>query len=384
VRRVVTFVLALLCLTTVLVAGATTATTVTTLTAAEAAAPSGGAASAYDTRLGPGECRLTGRVYVPGRGCSRDRCVPGSTLWKFGTDAELCEQRGRKGDIWAQPIAKPRCERLGRVWLAQINACASNPDRARTRMRDVPQCTDRRATYLNHAETEGAYDECLSPRKVRVWSRAARKEGTTLARVALERGRANCSYRGGFVMVDGLCTERQGPPAQPGGVVLIGDSVSWRAQDELAPREPDWVLDSKPGRRLDELGTRLDWMRAEHGEPDAVIVQLGTNHRRGYSEADFDATLATLPADVPVMFLLPYRERTPGNASQVRATRTYAGWIAAAADQRPLTCLADWPSYAAKHKSRLVDGAHPRASAEEWYARYVLRQWDACSAQLGR
>ena len=53
------------------------------------------------------------------------------------------------------------------------------------------------------------------------------------------------------------------------------------------------------------------------------------------------------------------------------------------ASERPMTCLSDWPEIASSHLSYLVDGGHPDARHEDWYARYVGRAWKTCARQLG-
>lgn len=346
-------------------------------------APSASAAS-VDRQLSRTQCALTGRVYVDG-GCSRVRCLPGAFLDKKGRDAELCARPGRAGAPYGQPINSVRCRELGRVWIGPTNICASNPYRTVRTVRGAPQCADPRATYVNHREEEGYFDECLSPNRVRKLGRVARKENRSLPSVALDRGRANCSYRGGWVMTGGVCVQRLGPPpaSDLGGVLMTGDSVSWRAWDDLHAKRKDWELDLRPGRRLDELAGRLEHYRRDHGDPARLIIQLGTNRRNGYTEADFRATMATVPAGTPVMFLLPFRHRTAVNRSLVAFTKRYEGWMRTLAASRPQTCLAEWPSYAAKNLDKLADGEHPDRQHEGWYARYVLTQWAACESQLG-
>ena len=108
-------------------------------------------------------------------------------------------------------------------------------------MPNAPQCHGAGEVYVNHSEVEGRYDECLSPapgREAPQDRQAAAASRST--RLPLDRNRFNCSYRGGWVMQGGVCVVREGPPpaADLGGFFMIGDSVSWRADDELAAREP--------------------------------------------------------------------------------------------------------------------------------------------------
>jgi hypothetical protein len=343
------------------------------------------AAPSVDHRLSAGECALTGRVYLAGRGCARHYCIAGATMFKEGHDAELCQLRGRTGAEFARPINSRRCSDLGRIWIGEINSCASNPDRARVVVPNAPQCLGRGMTYVNHTEAEGRYDECLSPSRAARLRKIAERKKQSLNEAALDRNRFNCSYRAGWEMRSGTCVRREGPvPAsQAGGFYMVGDSVSWRADNEIYARAKDWVIDLRPGRRLDELPGRLEWFRANHGDPDQVVVQLGTNRRKGFNEADFREAVATIPADVPVLFLLPYRHFEGDNEGPVAATKKYADWMRSLANDRPLTCLSEWPKIAAAHLGNLVDGEHPDAQHEDWYARYVVRAWGDCAKHLG-
>jgi hypothetical protein len=386
VRRAVALLLALLFLTVSLtvslgVVGTASATDSATATGTD---PAAGKGVAVDRRLDHRECNLTGRVWTSG-GCARHHCVSGSVMFKEGHDAELCRLAGRNGAEYARPINSRRCAQLNRVWIGEINSCASNPNRARRMVEHSARCTGAASTYVNHSEEEGFYDECLTPHRVNQLRRIAKRKKISLNQVAVDRSRFNCSYRGGTVMKDGVCIRRPGPPpaADLGGFLMVGDSVSWRADNELAGRAPGWELDLRPGRRLDELPGRLDWFRSDHGNPDRLIVQLGTNRRQGFNEGDFRVVMASVPSTTPVMFLLPYRKFTGNNKGPVAATKKYAGWMRRLAADRPQTCLADWPTYAANHLANLVDGEHPDARHESWYARYVIHAWGRCAKQLG-
>src|SRR5262245_26179219 len=103
------------------------------------------AAVAVDSRLSQRDRGLTGRVWVKGQGCSRHHCVKGSAMYKEGYDAELCKVRGKGGWFYGQPISKRRCEDLGRVWIDEINICASNPHRFSKVVSHAPQCRNRSA-----------------------------------------------------------------------------------------------------------------------------------------------------------------------------------------------------------------------------------------------
>jgi len=210
-------------------------------------ASSADAIVSVDRRLSQRECALTGRVWAPGRGCERHHCLPGATMFKEGHDAELCELPGRTGAEFARPINSRRCADLGRVWIGAINSCASNPNRARLVVPNAPQCTGQGRTYVNHREEEGWYDECISPGRLSKLQKIARHKKQSVNEVSLDRNRFNCSYRAGWVMKSGQCVKRSGPvPAsEQGGSYMVGDSVSWRADNELYAREPNWIAELK-------------------------------------------------------------------------------------------------------------------------------------------
>jgi hypothetical protein len=278
------------------------------------------AAPSVDKRLGQGECALTGRVWVAGRGCARHYCVKGATMFKEGHDAELCRLPGRNGAEFARPINSRRCEDLGRVWIGEVNSCASNPNRARYVVPNAPQCRGNGKIYVNHGEQEGRYDECLTPGRAAKLNKIAKRNKQSLNEAALDRNRFNCSYRAGWVMAQGTCVKREGPvPAsQQGGFYMVGDSVSWRADDELAGRERNWILDLRPGRRLDELPGRLDWFRANHGPGDhPARHQPAERVQRGRLPRHDAVAAGQHPGAVPAA--LPEvqgRQRRPGRGDQ--------------------------------------------------------------------
>ncbi len=315
--------------------------------------------STYDRSLRPGECALLGRAYTTGLGCARDRCVEGAVQWRKVAGAEACAQVGQpRGFGYAATVDVRQCQELHRRWIAPVNYCASQPDRSLAAARDAPQCADPAGIYVTLSETEGRYDECLTTARVAELTRQAAVHGTTLAaEVAAQQRRAKPS---------------------PGGLLMLGDSVSWRGSDELARLRPELTVDAEPARRPTELATRLDAFRAERGEPAGLVVELGTNPAPGFKRRDLAAAVRSLPATTPVMFVLPYVEVASDPVVASSWSRQFDGWMRSVAAGRPHTCVADWPAYVRSHPGLLQDGTHPRNDAEAIWARWVLVQWSRC------
>ena len=226
--------------------------------------------STYDRSLRPGECALLGRTYATGLGCARDRCVEGAVPWRKVAGAEACALVGQpKGFGYAATVDVRQCQDLHRRWIAAVNYCASQPDRSLAAVRDAPQCAGPASIYVTLSETEGRYDECLTTAQVAALSRQAAEHGTTLAAEVAAR-------------------QRRAVPGS-GGVLLVGDSVSWRGSDELARLRPELTVDAEPARRPTELAARLDAFRAKHGQPAGLVVELGTNPAPGFRRRDLAA-----------------------------------------------------------------------------------------------
>jgi hypothetical protein len=332
-------------------------------------------ATGTDSRIGASDCALLGRTYVAGRGCSRERCLRGAHPYKAGVGVELCALPRQGGHAYASAVDYRRCAALHRRWIAEVNWCASNPDRSVAVIRNAPQCTGRATTYLTHTEREGYYDECVTPRWYRKLHAFALHDRNSVRSEALDRSRVLCSYRAGRVFVGGQCRVGHDPAKLPGGVLLVGDSITWRGTDELGRLRPDLTIDGIPGRRFSDLAGRLSRYRVDHGNPDGLIVELGTNNARRYREDQLTQLIGTLPATTKVMLVLPWRQGRHGSDAH---TTMYAEWMRALAAARPNTCTADWRSVVEQNPRLLVDGVHPRSSAESFWASWLADQWSGC------
>ena len=346
-----------------------------------AASPASAArsASAYDGSLSANDCDLLGRAYTSGRGCSRTTCVQGARLFRKVYGAEACQLRGQGDYGFVSTIDYRRCAAIGRRWISQVNFCASYPDRSAAAVYDAPQCVGARSVYVNLTEADGFYDECLTPRRVRELKLLATGTGSDLTSQASSRSSIQCPYRPEHVYTNGKCVPAPDSRPARGGVLMVGDSLTWRGTDELGRRRSTFELDGEPGRQLASLKARMAYYRAGHGEPTGFILELGTVPTpKSFGKADLTRIVRSLPASTVVMFVLPYAEITSAPVRVSPNTIRVARWMRAIAMAHKGSCLADWSAYVRTHRGILQDGVHVKKQYEDDWANWVSRQWARC------
>ncbi|WP_205475099.1 hypothetical protein [Nocardioides sp. SYSU D00038] len=333
-----------------------------------------------DARLDRQQCALLGRAWT-GSACSRHRCQRGADRMRPRVDAEVCLYRGRAARPYGFEVDARLCRQLHRRWVATVNLCASDPRRQLGVVARSPLCRAPNTTYVMHREVEGYWDECLHPARVAALASLASAQGDRFQTVAAQRSRVLCATRPGQDFANGVCGPRQGgvPPAARGGVLLVGDSVGWRSQNELAAKRPGWSLDSVPGRTIGELDARVDRYRTDHLWPDTLVVALGANPAAGYDGSDLVGYLAGLPARTRVVLVVPHRRPGTASPSTVRKVRSYARTMRRLDRTRPGTCLADWQRKASRNRGLLVDGVHPTTPGQKVWAALVKRSAARCS-----
>ena len=337
-------------------------------------------ASMVDAALSQPSCALLGRTW-DGQGCRRDRCARATDAIRPAANAEVCLRGGPEGARYGNPIAETRCRALHRRFVDAVNLCASMPERNRALIARAPACVAPYTTYAVHSERDADYDECLRPQQARRWEREALRQGREVGQYVAERSRTLCSFRSHVVFAGGECRRDGDPlPSAPRGTLLLGDSVAWRAADELADLRPGWTLDAVPGRVVYALGRRLDHYLAQHRPPAVVVVALGTNPGAGWVLGDYLEAVETLPDSTRVVWVTPYRssERRPGNPPWlVQEVRRVSEAMSRAAQIRPGSCLVDWGADA-RSRDLLLDGVHPTRAAEGTWARLVSRGVTDC------
>ena len=351
---------------------------VTTLGVVSTSAASAPGPGAYDRSLSATECDLLGRVYTSGQGCSRTQCVKGARRYRKTFGAEACQVRGQGAYGYIATIEARRCTALGRRWLADVNYCASYPDRSATAVYDARQCVGPRTVYVLMTEADGFYDECVTPDRARELVAYARGSGADLATEAALRSAVQCDYRPATTYADGRCVADPGSVPAQGGVLLVGDSMTWRSADELARLRPAFEIDGEPARQLGALRAQLAYYRAGHGDPTGFILELGTvPPPKAFTKKDLGEIVRSLPAATEVMFVLPYTEvGTPVRASP--NSLKIAGWMKAISRGRGNSCVADWPAYVRSRGGLLQDGIHVKKQYEKDWARWMSQQWSRC------
>jgi hypothetical protein len=346
--------------------------------AAHAASAEPAGLAAYDSGLHERDCDLLGREFTRGRGCARNECADGAVLWRKTFGAEACALRAAKhGYGFVATVDSRQCRALHRRWIAEVNYCASEPDRSTGVLYNAPQCAGAASVYVLLEETEGYYDECLTLDRARELTELGASDGSALAAEVSRRSAVQCPHRPGHAFVDGECVADAAHPAG-GGVVMIGDSLTWRGSDELTRLRPSFVLDGEPARRPTELASRLAFFRSLHGQPDGLVIELGSVPAKRFGRQDLARVARSVPRKTRVMFVLPYYEVRSHPVVVTPQSRKVARWMRDLARSRDESCVADWPAYVRAHPGVLQDGVHTTHYAEGQWAHWVSREWAHC------
>ena len=243
--------------------------------------------------------------------------------------------------------------------MPEVNYCASYPDRSPTAIYDAQQCTGSRSVYVPLSEKEGYYDECLTPARVRELTILATARGLHphgRGVLALERP-VLLAPRVAPTPTAGASPSPGSRPAT-GGVVMVGDSLTWRGTDELTRLRPTFTVDGEPARQLSALKDRLDGVHRPQGpahrrghRPRHRAAARRLRQERPRADREGPAQVGQRDARDAVRRERP-RPRRPRTPSKID------GWMKSIAKGRSKTCLADWPAYVRGHAGLLQDGVH--------------------------
>ena len=135
----------------------------------------------------------------------------------------------------------------------------------------------------------------------------------------------------------------------PGGVSLIGDSVSLGADPLLRETIPNLLLDAEISRSLKAGRELLREWQDDGSLREYVVISLGSNSTNDW-RAQIDGMLDELPAGCRVVFVTPYRGiPDPGVFDKEVAT-----YYRALAETLPYVTVADWAEVAAERQELLA------------------------------
>jgi lysophospholipase L1-like esterase len=186
---------------------------------------------------------------------------------------------------------------------------------------------------------------------------------------------------GGTVPPGGPAIDLTPSPERSGGreVVVIGDSITVASGPrilELADAiDADVTVLAEVGRRINvgsdpEAGSDVVAEALAEGDPDVVVVALGTNDIGKYGSveeyaAEIDELVDQLPDDLPLVWINTYLSRTPDDSAEFNAA------LIETLSERGTATIGRWSSIA-QQGGMLRDGVHPSEDGEQRFADLVI------------
>ncbi len=170
------------------------------------------------------------------------------------------------------------------------------------------------------------------------------------------------------------------------GVLVVGDSITYNSRHQLRQRRPAWQIHAKRGRPVTALPGIVDDLIASGRVPRNLVLALGSNARRSWRRADFEAVVDSLPKRVSITFMTTYRDPAywgghPNWGKRPRPQRIYSRWMRRVAADRPNVCLMHWRRLV-KHRPHLLrDGVHPNWRGKHRWAELLIRSANDCRAR---
>jgi hypothetical protein len=181
-------------------------------------------------------------------------------------------------------------------------------------------------------------------------------------------------HRWAFAILGAVALASYVPPADAARstqTLVIGDSLTYRATDQLAALHPDWMIDGVPGRGLTALIPVLKKHLAADGAPETLVIALGTNSLPGNNGDVYADAVALVPASTRVVFVTLYRDPVIYGAETADRMRALSHVMSEVAADRPGSVVAWWRSLVVQHPELLVDGVHQ--TDPDGYAAWVAQ-----------
>jgi len=223
-------------------------------------------------------------------------------------------------------------------------------------------------------------DLCITPAEAESVAREAQRRRTSIAAAAGGRSRIICAAAPGYDWKAGRCRplgRGESKTRTPVRTLVVGDSVTYRAGDEMTEANRGWVVDGQAGTVIASFARRYRAFTRLHRTPRTVVMALATNVDGDASRRAFERAAARVPRSTRLVLVTPFRDRRvyPREA-RVLAERTR--WLEALDRSRPGTCVAPWRAVAQRNPDLIVDGVHQTARGEEVFASVVARAVQAC------
>ena len=189
---------------------------------------------------------------------------------------------------------------------------------------------------------------------------------------------------GGTVPADGPAIDLTPSQSDGGGgreVVVIGDSITVAAAPQIVDGataiDADVTVLAEVGRRITfgrepPAGTDVLAEVLEDGDPDLVVVALGTNDIGKYTTIEeyaeqVDELVGLLPEDQPLVWINTYLSRFPDGSSAFNAA------LLETLSDRGTATIGRWSSIA-QRVGMLHDGVHPSEDGTQEFADLVVNE----------
>lgn len=169
-------------------------------------------------------------------------------------------------------------------------------------------------------------------------------------------------------------------PSTPFRVLVVGDSMTFRAQEELRNGKPDWEwhIDAVKGSNVTTLHDRIKAWRNANGQPDLLIIALGTNGDPNWTKQDYVEATWLVYKTVPIVFQTVYRSAADWGQAAHDRMQQYSQWMNQIATDRPNSSAGQWRARVVETPAYVrVDGVHQADQyAENVWATVIFQAVD--------
>jgi lysophospholipase L1-like esterase len=166
-----------------------------------------------------------------------------------------------------------------------------------------------------------------------------------------------------------------------GTLVVLGDSITYQANDAILELVPSAVVDAFPGRSMVVpfvSDTGLDRVPDLPLDDEShLVVALGTNdagydaHDAGQLQEELDTLLDAIGRERCITWVLPHVQ-APRSRVEITRVEAFGARLRAEMSSLPCGAVLDWPAVVAEDPTLIgPDGVHPTPAGEAAFARLV-------------